>query len=664
MHAGSREALIAFAVATTLATCAACTVPALVARGSRASRVVIATLAWNVLIIVPVYALGLTNTLYPGRLATFVSLASVGILALAAVRLGVRAAALELRRTAATFLRLPFDAFSLALRERSFVAFGVVVASGFWVWTTAQAVLAPTWGDWDCLWYHEPMIGFAIQNHGFQVVPLEPFSQKINGYPRLTEMTMLWFGIFHGRWAIDLLNPIVLPMLAAATYQFTFDLGRDRVLAIGWASVVVTLPGVIRIVPTILVDVHALALVVAALAFALRREFRLADAWISAFAIALSLGSKTIMLVPGGLVCLVVVVRLVAGATRLGRGRAWLSVLGFSLVVAAPLAATYLRNYLNFHNPIWPDIAVRIPSLGIDWPGNYTGFDDPSVPGPDQIPHAFKDQFKRLYQYPFMPVEGHAWQIADYGLGFAWALIPAWLLAMFLLPIDAIVAVYRHIRSRTEPTEFGELRATAYRIVFVLVPCLVLIPAFHIGRYHLVSLVLAAGLVSWVGLRFGARRLVESVVGFMILGNVMTIAWNDRGWLRSPFLLADMARTPIPARFHQEAFFSPDHLDAAIARERQLGRGKVIVFERIGYLSLLWNDHYSNRVEWLEEIPDPRIGARRRNATWIYAGRGSWFDMRAAEPNSGWTRVATLESEGFGNVYRRTRARAPRRTDP
>ena len=53
------------------------------------------------------------------------------------------------------------------------------------------------------------MVAFAIQNHGFSMVDL-PFggAQKINVYPRLCEMTQLWFVIFTDRRVIDMVSHV------------------------------------------------------------------------------------------------------------------------------------------------------------------------------------------------------------------------------------------------------------------------------------------------------------------------------------------------------------------------------------------------------------------------------------------------------------------------
>ena len=102
-----------------------------------------------------------------------------------------------LARAALAQARLPFDALHEALRARSFVLLGLLMSAALILWTAISSYYAPSWRQWDALWYHEPIVAFTIQNHGFAMVDLPRDGlQKINGYPRLCEMTQLWFVIF------------------------------------------------------------------------------------------------------------------------------------------------------------------------------------------------------------------------------------------------------------------------------------------------------------------------------------------------------------------------------------------------------------------------------------------------------------------------------------
>ncbi len=654
MRAGTHAAILAFSVATTLVTLAAFVAPALARRSGRASRIVIASLAWNAFVIGPIYFLGLTDRLYANVLAPVVAAVALVVLGMACLRLGSGLALREILRTAATFVRLPFDAFVIARREGGFGTVVVPIAFGIGAWLSAMAVLEPTWGDWDCLWYHEPMIGFAIQNHGFAMVPLEPYAQKINGYPRLTEMTMLYFGIFHGRWAIDLVNPLFLPLLSVSTYALCRDLGARMSTAIVFGASMVLLPGVVRLVPTTMVDPHATALFVAACFYACRRHFGRADAVLGIVAVTAAIGAKTFLWVPAFFLCLTLLVRILRRGRRFG-AVATLGLVAFGVsATLGMLAFTAYRNYVHFHNPLWPDLKVDIPRLGIHWPGNYV-YEDPNRPLTEQVNAdiPWTDFLKRLYARPFTVNNGHDWQIIDYGLGAACTLLPLGALFTVLASSEAIVRLLFR-RACPDPERRGT-HASILRIALPLVVSVAASPAPYIGRYHLGMLAMAAAVLCGHASLRRRDGYLEGIAAVLAIGSLVTVAWNDRGWIASPSDLETLARTPAPERYVREELGSAIRRSTGLARERELGPGDVVVFERIAFVALLWNDHYTNRVRWLEDFPDPFVKADEFGATWIYAGRGGWFDTHAREPERGWELVGELETERFGHIYRRRR---------
>jgi len=647
MLAGTPAAILAFSASTLAVVAAACVVPRLVGRESRSERIAVAILAWNAIVVGPVYALGLFDHLYASTLAGVTSVVSFVVLAIAAGSFGLRGIPVEVSRTIGAIALAPVEALRITSRARSFAFVAALLAIFLWLYTTLQAVFLPTWGDWDCLWYHEPIIGFSIQNHGFAPVSLPPMEQKVNGYPRLSELTMLWFGIFHGRWAIDLVNPVVVPMLAASTYRAFRSGGADSARAIGWASVAVTLPGVVRMIPTTLVDAHGLALAMTALTFGLTPRIRIGDAVVSAFAMAMAIGVKLLFAVPLGVMALLVAGRLVSRRRELGSGRiAVVIAFGLALTVSV-LSFTFVRNYRNFHNPVWPDFHVVEPRLGIDWPGNFTGTADPTLPGADRVPHGAVDQLRRLYGRPFTATDGHAWQIIDYGLGLPWVLIPA----AMVLPAWAIAR-----RASGGPSTRRRPRLVRY-LVAMLVPSLVLIPAFHIGRYHLTSMLVFALVLEATGSRIGAGRFLDAIVGATVLGSVMTLAWNDHGFIRPPNELRDAVTDSWARRQHGPSYRSPDVYETALARERELRPGDVVAFDRMAYLALLWDDHYTTRAVWVGDAPNPVSRAHAIGARWFYSSNTGSARTILERPDQGFELVGTLETESFGRVFRSTRRR-------
>ena len=90
-----------------------------------------------------------------------------------------------------------------------------------------------------------------IQNHGFAIVdlPQTPI-QKINGYPRLSEMLGLWFGIFAGRRLIDLPNVLLMPGFFCAIFASCRRQSVDTLSSLGWAGVGTTIPAYVCLLYT------------------------------------------------------------------------------------------------------------------------------------------------------------------------------------------------------------------------------------------------------------------------------------------------------------------------------------------------------------------------------------------------------------------------------
>ena len=180
--------------------------------------VVAATMLWNAIIVVPIYAVGLTNCLTAKTVGLGVLVTSLAIVALASVGLGPGALARDTARAFVGVLRLPFDALVLSARPFRFVFVGVLFATLLLPYLAVSAYLGQALSKWDPLWYHDTMVGFAIQNHGFAMVDVPRTLQKVNGYVRLGEMTQLWLVIFADRRLADITNLLFAPAIAAAAY--------------------------------------------------------------------------------------------------------------------------------------------------------------------------------------------------------------------------------------------------------------------------------------------------------------------------------------------------------------------------------------------------------------------------------------------------------------
>jgi hypothetical protein len=267
----------------------------------RAELALATIMAWNFLVICPVYALGFMNRLDARTLALVSAPWFATVFAIARGATPLRTFAPELGRAALGLARLPFDAVAVTARAKSLAAIGVVFTLVMLAWTFACAYLTPSWKQWDALWYHEPMIGFAIQNHGFAFVDLPPgHAQKINGYPRLCEMTQLWFAIFMDRRVIDMVGHVAAPALALSVYVIARRYTHDAVLAIALGCALILTPACSKLLGSIYVDAHSAAFVLAAAHFATRLELRLRDALLATMCLTLAVGSKQMAMVPVG----------------------------------------------------------------------------------------------------------------------------------------------------------------------------------------------------------------------------------------------------------------------------------------------------------------------------------------------------------------------------
>src|SRR5262249_30432341 len=148
-----------------------------------------------------IYALGWTSLLTRPALGfTVVAMSAATIAAMLFFPAPARARerAREMLQNARDFVLLPWKAIVETFRAKSFALPALLYSYGVLLYTIWLCWLTPAVG-WDALWYHEPITGYAIQNHGFKIVSLPAALEYINGFPRLCEMMNLWFAFFTDR---------------------------------------------------------------------------------------------------------------------------------------------------------------------------------------------------------------------------------------------------------------------------------------------------------------------------------------------------------------------------------------------------------------------------------------------------------------------------------
>src|SRR5205823_2913500 len=143
------------------------------------------------------------------------------------------------------------------------------------------------------------------------------------------------------------------------------------------------------------------------------------------------IGSKALALVSVPIAGLVGAVLLLRAHWHTRRGAAVAVVVGGAVLVMATASVTYLRNYLVFHNPFWPDMRVDIPRLGIHWPGQGPWTSDDG--GQGGTPLNLNESLPKLLNHLFaLPYSVHGmWfdQAVEYGIGIVWVALPLGALA-------------------------------------------------------------------------------------------------------------------------------------------------------------------------------------------------------------------------------------------
>ena len=636
---------------------------------SRAEAVVAGSLVFNAILIVAIYALGFAGWLNRASLALTVVAECGVLLGLIALRRGPGAFD-ALPRRILTLAALPLFAIRLAWKNRSFIVVGAIIATATLPYMFVASYLAPAWRDWDGIWYHEPLIGLTIQNHGFAPEPLPSNLQVINGVHRLCEMTQLWFGIYGGRRVIEMANVFFMPLYAACVFSMTRRYTKSVLTGVAWAAAFLLLPGYLRLVQSSLVDPQACALLLAAAYYVTHPKLDRRNAAFAILALTLAAGAKIWSVVPVGMLSIFLLGRLVRRRGQNGGlATAALVVVG-SIFVVGIQALTYVRNLVLFKNPVWPILSYDNPKLGIHWAGGMLPVDlEKSRAGID-FNEPFNVFYKKMLATPYSVTgPGHHWQINDYGFAWAWVVLPVMAVAVVIVVVrwvSSFVAI-RVFRLRS-PGPDDEALSSAMILALVAATSLFLSPAVFIARYHVASLGMLAGCVAWMVSRWRTSRLSDDVALIAQIGSVMMMAWTPLAarhsyvYLYEPAQLLKWMKTPYPRRELEDITVAevakplqvaPANTTTALAREAELKRGSVIGYDTIDYMALLWNNDYSNKTLWLN-ASDPLAQAEDAGATWIYARNGSRLSTQLTTSKA-WEIVGPLEAEGFGSAWRHKR---------
>ena len=620
----------------------------------RAEFLVVHGVVWTALVIGPMYVCGLCNVLTRAVVAPVTILVSLSAVLLTAGGYSAERNK-QLRQRVWSMLRIPLDAMRITLRGNALLAFPLAIAMAYYVWQLISAYLAPAWGDWDALWYHEPIVAFSIQNHGFDPVPLPLVHQLINGYQRFGEVTQTWWGLFAGRRVLDFAQLMFIPMYLGATHGLAARFTRDKAIPIAWAAALLLMPGVSRQLRSSMVDVEGGALLLAAIYFVSHPTLTRRRMVLFLFAVTGAVGTKTLNVPLGGLACAVFAVRVLVQRRELGRW--WVGALGLGggALVLSMLAFTHLRNWMHFKNPLWP-VSLTVPSLGIDWPGAmpYTGSIDANMP--------FADLVEKLLTRPYTAAGGHTWHVDDYGFGVAWILFPLGAMACLAAPVAWLaMTAYARLKKRP-PSVAAKTAGWAALVALFAIAGYRLSPSVHVPRYMLAPIACACAASCWLLQGRAWRRGMHVAVFTVEVSGILMTYWSisppmpprDRIWVYTPKEILDMMRTPYPLREVARKFRAPVNEPVALAREEEIGRGDVVMFDtNEPWPAMAWNNDLSNKVYWIDDARDAKTQVDERNAKWVLTRYGSALAGQLVA--AGWTVVGGIENEQFTTAYRHPR---------
>jgi hypothetical protein len=549
----------------------------------RAELAIAASAAFFGLLDFPVLLLGYTNLLTARNLA----LASAAVLGFTlAILLRGRSPRDffgECGRAALAVLGMPYAALVEAARARSVVFVGIAWAGSVTALAFFVTLVYPSL-SWDSLLYHEPIVGFAIQNHGFSVVslPMNDTAQAVNGYPKLGESLSIWLTIFTDRTLVELPNVLAAPAMMLGVFALARRYG-DRLSAMGWAAVALLMPQTWAQLCQVYIDIEVGFFAIAAIYFATRPDYRVTDSLWATLAMALLMGCKHSALVMVPPIAFVAYLRLLYGYVR-ARPAATLGVIAFgSLIVAVIGVIPLWRNWISFHNPVWP-VDYESHLLGARWHGlkSLSGI---VADGP----------LKEIIDSAYAPPASGFRDVIDRGYGYAiaWIVVPV---GLFALLVAAAVALLELVGLRA--------RSSASNLGWVLIPIVIgfLTTPTLSGRNARYNIHLVAGLmaaISWLFARSTWARAREGLVAASIALSIVPIFWQD-GFVWTWGATKDPWKV-FTAPLGQRRVLTDSTFDLVAAqRSAEIHAGDRVLFdEGCIFMGPLWNFEFSNEAHMI-----------------------------------------------------------------
>ncbi len=530
------------------------------------------------------------------------------------------------------FARLPIEAIEVTWRDRSPALLGTIAIPFVSALSFYLAYLAVS-SSWDGLWYHEPMVGWALSHHGFALVDVPAGMEWANGYPRFAENLMLWACAFWDRRLIDAV-PSVMGLVAwLGVYVLARRVTPSRSIALGVASVIVTIPAAVLQMRSTYIDLIVLSVFLPALHFCTRKPFRRSDAWMTGIALGLYGSTKSNAPLFVSFLLLAALASTIRACRSERSVRVLVHALGALTLMFALVAPTYVRNWDVHHNPVWP-LRVHIEAAGIDFVG-------PSDFGNMQT--SFSENMTEMFGRPAPPGQDYYdTRHHAYGYGLTYLGIPLFFLALALTItrwLGGAVGGDREGRRRE-----GEI----FLLWFLSLPIQLASPSHHWGRYSLpfpaMSLVMVAGALA----RGRTLKLIDAALGAMLVLNLITLVWADPGWDVSMTELEELRSVAASERPHVRVgnqIYEPEFMRV---RDENLRPGDLVVFsDDMAFVSNLWDERMDNDVEYVPYMGSADFLRRihEMNPRWVAVRPGRGADTALRAPDSGYRELMIGHAE-------------------
>jgi hypothetical protein len=399
----------------------------------------------------------------------------------------------------------------------------------------------------------------------------------------------------------------------------------------GLAVVLLLVPHAWRQLCSSFVDMEMALFLLAAAYYASRSELRREDLALASLAMGLAAASKTTWLVFVPPIALVAWLRYAARHRAEGVRAIALAVGASLLVILALGLPCHVRNWIVYGNPLWP-IGYDIPSLGLHLPGIFSVQDylrpDPPVTDGFDVPRGGMRDVMHI----------------GYGMAFMWVAAPLGCAALAAWAAGIVRG------ARTRKLEEGITAITP--IILMGLTWLALGPNFRQPRYnlHFIGVVLVVG--AWFLRDAAWQRLREGALGAMLVLSLVPLFWMRDANFATVEEEVERLSHPFASRAYSE---HPTFDLLEKEKERELHAGDDVVYsEGVAFPGILWNFHFSNRVEYVE-FTNPRDFLDQiavRNPRWVCVGQ-SGNARKTLERTGEWVVVGETNPGGRELAYRR-----------